>query len=101
MSDPAGIAYQTLAGQLAISVKRSVIDRTGLTGAFDVHLRWAIDPTPIAAGDDSPGAPAPSAEVSAPSIFVALEEQLGLKLESGRGPVEHLIVDHVERPTAN
>jgi uncharacterized protein (TIGR03435 family) len=101
MSDPAGIAYRTLAGQLAASVKRPVIDKTGLTGTFDVHLRWAIDSAPVMAAGDSPVAPAPSAEASAPSIFGALDEQVGLKLESGRGPVEHLIVDHVERPSEN
>jgi bla regulator protein blaR1 len=102
MSDPAGIAYRSLAAQLSSIVKRPVIDKTGLTGTFDVHLRWARDPEPtgIRPPDDS-AAPTPSPEPAGPSIFDAMQEQLGLKLESGRGPVEYLIVDHVERPSAN
>ena len=98
MSDPTGVAYRSLAGHLFIN-KRPVIDKTGLKGTFDVHLRWARDPDPAAVG--APGDTAPSAEPSAPSIFDAMEEQLGLKLESGRGPVEYLIVDHVEKPSEN
>jgi len=101
MSDPTGIAYRSLAGQLSASVKRPVIDRTGLTSTFDVHLRWAIDPALTAAAGEQPGVPVSSAGPSAPYIFGALEEQLGLKLESGRGPVEYLIVDHVQRPSEN
>jgi uncharacterized protein (TIGR03435 family) len=90
MSDPTGIAYRSLSGHLTVN-DRPVIDKTRLTGTFDVHLRWAHDPnTPDAQAD--PGAP---------SIFDALEEQLGLKLEPGRGPVEYMIVDHVERPSGN
>jgi bla regulator protein blaR1 len=102
MSDPAGIAYRSLAAQLSSIVRRPVIDKTGLTGTFDVHLRWARDPEPtgIRPPDDS-AAPTPSPEPAGPSIFDAMQEQLGLKLESGRGPVEYLIVDHVERPSAN
>jgi uncharacterized protein (TIGR03435 family) len=101
MSDPGGIAYRTLAGHLTVN-NRPVIDKTGLTGTFDVHLRWARDPEPTTiAGPPGNSVPAPSAEPGAPSIFDALEEQLGLKLESGRGPVEYLIVDHVERPSGN
>jgi bla regulator protein blaR1 len=101
ISDPTGVAYRTLVGHLSIN-KRPVIDKTGLTGTFDVHLRWARDPEPegfLPPGDTA--ALAPSAEPGAPSIFDAMEEQLGLKLESGRGPVEYLIVDGVERPGEN
>ncbi len=101
ISDPTGVAYRTLAGHLSIN-KRPVIDKTGLAGTFDVHLRWTREPDPAAVG--SPGdtvTPAPSPEPSAPSIFDAMEEQLGLKLESGRGPVEYLVVDHVENPSEN
>jgi uncharacterized protein (TIGR03435 family) len=94
MSASSGVAYQNLAWQLAAAVKRPVIDKTGLSGTYDVHLRWLVDPAP---GD----APGPSPELGVPSIADALEKQLGLKLESGRGPVEYLVVDHVERPSEN
>ena len=66
------------------SVDRPVLDRTGLTGNFDWDLQWENDPTGASAGV---------------SIFSALQEQLGLKLEPGRGPVEVLVIDHVEMPT--
>jgi uncharacterized protein (TIGR03435 family) len=91
MSDPGGVAYRTLTGQLPGMVRRAVIDKTGLTGTFDVHLRWASDP-PNGADVGEPGAP---------SIFDALPGQLGLRLEAGRGPVEYVVVDHVERPSGN
>jgi uncharacterized protein (TIGR03435 family) len=70
-------------------VERTVIDKTGLTGAYDLHLRWAQDLT---------GAPGSD---TFPSIFTALQEQLGLKLQANKGPVKTLVVDHVERPSEN
>ena len=76
---------------------RQVIDRTGLTGNFDVHLEYAPDE---GLGGGPPGQ-GPSADSAGPSIFTAIQEQLGLKLEPSRAPVETLIVDHVERPTEN
>ena len=90
MSAPAGVAYRSLSGHLTVN-NRPVIDKTGLTGTFDVHLRWARDPGTL----DVPADP------GAPSIFDAVQEQLGLKLEPGRGPVEYMVVDHVERPSGN
>jgi uncharacterized protein (TIGR03435 family) len=98
MSDPGGVVYRTLAGQLSSTVRRPVIDKTGLTGTFNVHLKWASDPAP---SPSDPVAPAPIADPAAPSIFDALKEQLGLKLEPGRGPAEYLVIDHAERPSAN
>jgi uncharacterized protein (TIGR03435 family) len=79
------------------SVGRMVLDRTGLSGAFDLDLEWTPERTALA-GDASPGAP-PASE--GPSIFTALQEQLGLKLDSRRGPVDVLVIDHVERPTVD
>jgi uncharacterized protein (TIGR03435 family) len=64
---------------------RPVVDRTGLTGRFDFTLSWAPDN---------------SKDSSAPSIFTAVQEQLGLKLESATGPVDVLVVEHAERPVA-
>ncbi len=102
MSDPTGVAYRSLAWSLSGPLQRPVIDQTGLTGTFDVHLRWARDPAPPTPGRESDaGAPDTSSGTAAPSIFDAVEKQLGLKLEAGRGPVEYLVVDHVEKPGEN
>jgi len=76
-------------------VRRVVVDRTGLTGMFAVDLEWTPDRAPLPLGSD---APPPSDK---PSIFAALQEQLGLKLEAVRGPVEVVVIDHIERPTEN
>jgi uncharacterized protein (TIGR03435 family) len=84
-------------------VDRIVTDRTGLHGTFDLSLRWLPDRLPevtaplATAGLATIGAVDPSA----PSIFTALREQLGLKLEPLRGPAEVLVVERVERPTTN
>jgi uncharacterized protein (TIGR03435 family) len=76
---------------------RNVIDATGLTGAYDVHLKWAMDSLSTPAGPNA----TPLSDATGPSIFTALQEQLGLKLESTKGPVEVLVINHVERPSAN
>jgi uncharacterized protein (TIGR03435 family) len=73
------------------SVSRPVVDRTGLAGTFDFKLEWAPDAT-------TPDAPTDS---NAPAFTTALNEQLGLKLEPIRAPIDILIVDHVERPSEN
>jgi uncharacterized protein (TIGR03435 family) len=78
------ISLAPLAQRLSPIVGRVVVDRTGLTGKFDFDLKWAQDSSADAAG---------------PSIFTALQEQLGLKLESARGPVDVLVIDHIERPS--
>jgi len=72
----------TLAGQ----VDRPVVNRTNLEGSFDIDLQW--NPAPLTNATDE-----------RPSIFVAVQEQLGLKLESTRGPVDVLVIDHIDRPT--
>ena len=71
-------------------VDRPVIDRTGLTGTYDYKLSWALDVS--SALPDSP---------EAVSIFTALQEQLGLKLEATKAPVEFLVIDSAERPSEN
>jgi uncharacterized protein (TIGR03435 family) len=74
---------------------RVVIDATGLKGTYDFELNWSPDDghTPLLNGVPQ--------ESTGPSIFTAFQEQLGLKLESRRAPVEVLIIDHVERPSEN
>jgi uncharacterized protein (TIGR03435 family) len=79
-------------------LNRVVIDKTGETGLFDLHFEFTPnDSTPLG-GQPLPVAPAGENDVS---IFTALQEQLGLKLESTKGPVEVLIIDHVEKPSEN
>jgi uncharacterized protein (TIGR03435 family) len=77
-----------------------VVDRTGLTGRYDFTLRFfpTEGSTPVMNGQ--PATPSPD-DAAAPSIFTAVQEQLGLKLESTKGTVEGLVIDHVERPSQN
>ncbi len=82
------------AGALVGVLGRKVVDRTGVMGKFDIHVQWTPDQAP--AGVDAGAA---STADAAPPLFTVLEEQLGLKVESGRGPVDVLVIEHVERPT--
>jgi uncharacterized protein (TIGR03435 family) len=90
---------------LAANVDRPVIDRTGLTGRFDVRLEFVRDNIPAGParlnGVDVPSLPDPPADTAGPSIFTAVQEQLGLKLSPEKGSVEVLIVDHAEKATEN
>lgn len=74
---------------------RPVIDRTGLTGNYDFTLAFAPPQPPSAPGESS------SVEPNRPNIFDALKQQLGLRLEARRGPVEFYVIDHVEKPAEN
>jgi uncharacterized protein (TIGR03435 family) len=99
--DGKGVTMAVLAANLSRTYNsllgRNVIDGTGLTGKFDVRLKWAIEPLSAPAG---PGV-APPSDQTGPSLFTALQEQLGLKLESAKGPVEVLLIDRIEKPSAN
>ena len=76
---------------LSGEIGRPVVDQTGLTSAYDFTIDWAVDDA-IAPNDSSAG----------PSVFTALQEQLGLKLDSSKGPVEIFVVDHANRsPSEN
>jgi bla regulator protein blaR1 len=92
------ILMSTLATSLAPFVSRFTVDKTGLTGGFDVELTWTSDPAFPSTGNSLADA-APNS--SGPSIFAALQEQLGLKLVADKGPVAILVVDHLEEPSAN
>ena len=95
-----GTSMAQLANVLARFVNRTVVDRTGLTGNYDVDLQWTPDQMPQGRGDLPPGAPQlPPVDPNGPSIFTAVQEQLGLKLDAARGPVQVLVIDRVERPT--
>jgi uncharacterized protein (TIGR03435 family) len=93
-----GMALSELARSLSAQVQRVIVDRTGLTGTFDFDLTYT--PEQIPQGPPPPGAPPqPPIDPNGPSIFTALEEQLGLKLEAQRGPVPVLVIDRLEQPT--
>ena len=81
------IPISQIATYLSKTTRRPVIDKTGLAGKYDIKLEWTPDP----------GQP----DDSGPSIYTALQEQLGLKLVPSTGPVECLVIDHVETPTEN
>jgi uncharacterized protein (TIGR03435 family) len=92
-----------IAKQLISQTNRPVVDHTGLTGLYDFVLQFTRrGMTPRADPSTLPGAgglAGPSADGT--SLFTALQEQLGLKLEAQRGPVEFLVIDRIERPTPN
>jgi uncharacterized protein (TIGR03435 family) len=80
-----------------------VVDLTGIKGVFDLKLSWTPDPATVrnpAENKESPSVESMS-DPSGPSIFSALQEQLGLRLEARKVPVEIIVIDHVERPSEN
>jgi bla regulator protein blaR1 len=95
-----GVPINQILQLLSQNAQRIVVDRTGLTGTYDIDLTWTPEQIPQGRGDAPPGAPAlPPIDPNGPSLFTALQEQLGLKLDSTRGPVDVLVVERVERPT--
>jgi uncharacterized protein (TIGR03435 family) len=88
---------------LSQKVGRTFIDKTGLTGTYDLTLQWTPDDgaTVVPAQARADGAQQPPAGDSGPSIFTAIQEQLGLKLESTKGPVDVLVIDHIGKPAEN
>jgi uncharacterized protein (TIGR03435 family) len=88
---------------LSIMLARRVVDKTGFTGSFDIHLEFSPEGTALerrGTGDVDLTANAATPDTAKPSIFTALQEQLGLKLESQKGPAEVLVIDHLERAPA-
>jgi uncharacterized protein (TIGR03435 family) len=91
MTPRIGLLTPSIIGFLSEVLDRTVIDKTGLTGAFDFRLEWASQRASAEQSDDA----------GAPSIFTAVQEQLGLRLEAGKGPVNYLVIDHAEKPSGN
>lgn len=97
--DMGAFGLSEMANALGMLLQRTVVNRTGLTGNFDASMKFALEQLPGMLLPP-PGAPgAPPIDPDAPSIFTALQEQLGLKLESARGPVRLIVVDRAEMPT--
>ena len=86
-----------LASNLSGQVQRIVVDRTGLSGGWDFEITFAPE-RPL---NPPPGVEFPAADPNAPSLFTAMQEQLGLKLQSTKGPVEVLVVERVEQPISD
>jgi len=93
------VPLSQLANLLSARVERPVEDRTGLEGLYAFDLRWIAEPTPSAPSTTLPSAATPDNLPT--SVFTALQEQLGLKLEPSKGVVDLLVIDHVERPMPN
>jgi uncharacterized protein (TIGR03435 family) len=89
-----------LAGALSTRLLRAVVDRTGLKGPWDITLTYTPDASQIAPGTFAPGTE-PQFDPNGPSIFTSVQEQLGLKLESTRGPVDVLVIERAEPATEN
>jgi uncharacterized protein (TIGR03435 family) len=87
------LTMTAIANQLSNILHYTVSDKTGLTGNYDLELKWTPDDAHPPAGEASSDA--------AISIFTAVQEQLGLKLQATKGPVETLVIDQAEMPTAN
>jgi uncharacterized protein (TIGR03435 family) len=103
--DMPGATIADLATQLNLVMDRGVMDKTAITGRFDIHLEVTpadLQPKFLAGrAVPDPGQPASGEPDDGPSITTALEKQLGLKLSTGKGPVAVLVVEHIERPADN
>jgi len=100
---PIAMLVETLSRQ---GLDRTVLDRTGLTGKYDFILQWTPDdsppPMPSGPGGGQPqSGGATSLDAGGPSLFTALQEQLGLKLESQKSQTDVIVIDHIERPSEN
>jgi len=82
-------------------LERPVVDQTGLTDRYDFTLEFKPDPAPPAANGEATQPPLPQNIEDRPDLFTAMRQQLGLKIESGKAPVEVLVIDKVTKPTAN
>jgi uncharacterized protein (TIGR03435 family) len=95
---PIGMLAQSLSGLTG----RPVVDKTGLAGKYDFVLEWTPDVGADARAQGfGNGVTEPAPAPGGPTIFTALQEQLGLKLESQKGPVENIVIDRAEKPSEN
>ena len=97
-----GASTFALARQLTVFAGQNVLDKTGLTGSYDFALKYSMGAMRRASEDGADGVvPTASDPSGVPDLFAAVQQQLGLKLVSGKGPVETIVIDHVERPSGN
>jgi uncharacterized protein (TIGR03435 family) len=95
------VTADAIATILSRQFEREVLNRTGLSGEYDFQLDFTPDAGPCRAAAESPGGAAASDPSGLPSIYTALQQQLGLRLETSKGSVDFLVIDRVEKPSAN
>jgi uncharacterized protein (TIGR03435 family) len=88
------VTLASIIDMLSQTLQRPIVDKTGLTGKYDIALHWTPDNMAAAATSASSNA-------NGPTLFTALQEQLGLKLDSTKGPVKTVVIDHIELPSEN
>jgi uncharacterized protein (TIGR03435 family) len=96
------VSMKRFAEALSTTLQAAVVDQTGIEGQFDVSMQWTPDPASLPrlkSGEPAP--PPPTDAIPGPSIFTALQEKLGLKLESKKVPVEVIFIDRANRPSEN
>ena len=91
------ISTTTLATLLSRFTGQTVLDMTGLTGSYDLKLEWTPENTPVSTAPGHEADAGASMDGDSPSLFAAVEQQLGLKLEVRKGPVEIIVIDHAEK----
>lgn len=101
-----GVSVAMLVQQLSTTLGGKVVDKTGLTGKYDFDLKFEPDEVSgskmsLPDGGAAPGMATPPPSGGGPSLFAALDEQLGLKLEAHKEPTDVIVIDHIEQPTAN
>jgi uncharacterized protein (TIGR03435 family) len=97
-----GTTMEQFASMLSGTAQRVVLDKTGLTGYYDISLTYTPSADQLPQGPAPPGAPAqPPIDPDGPTFFTAIQEQLGLKLDNQRGPVEVVVIDSIQQPTEN
>lgn len=98
-----GTPMEIVVAVLSQQLGRTIVNQTGLSGSFDFTLHWVPAETVVHEANALDTSP-PAAQLSddaGPTIFTALEEQLGLRLESQKIPLETIVIDHIEMPSAN
>jgi uncharacterized protein (TIGR03435 family) len=97
-----GGTLSMFAGLMNLLLDRPVIDRTGIADYFKIQLKFSPDDSPTSRSDAAdPATPSAARTPDAPGIFQAIQDQLGLKLVPARGPVDVLVIEHIERPSEN
>jgi uncharacterized protein (TIGR03435 family) len=96
-----GVELSALVNILSRAAGRMVVDKTGLSGRWDYKLQWTPDNNEGPAPPGGPPAGAPPPETSGPDLFTAIQEQLGLKLEAQKAPVDIIVIKHIEKPSEN